>query len=277
MQEGNAKDSNTLLAHECPNLMILMSYNSDAVYLYSMYDEAHDDFETKSAVLPSNSRKRKASSSLDDMSEQTSSSEEALSSSTEEGGSSIGDDLDNLLRHLGASTRAMNENEEETSEDEDLADIHLSRKFQAPVVLPRRRFAGACNVETIKDVNFVGSEDEYVASGSDDGKFFLWEKSTGRLHGIYEGDGSVVNVIESHPRLPLLAVSGIDTTVKLFAPSRGESEFSRLGNAANIVEANGRRGSNRQYFSLSSVIHQYQAAVRATAGDDAADQQCTFQ
>ena len=64
-------------------------------------------------------------------------------------------------------------------------------------------------------MNFVGSEDEYVASGSDDGNFFLWEKSTGRLHGIYEGDGSVVNVIESHPRLPVLAVSGIDTTVKV--------------------------------------------------------------
>lgn len=64
-------------------------------------------------------------------------------------------------------------------------------------------------------MNFVGSEDEYVASGSDDGNFFLWEKATGRLHGIYEGDGSVVNVIESHPRLPVLAVSGIDTTVKV--------------------------------------------------------------
>ncbi len=64
-------------------------------------------------------------------------------------------------------------------------------------------------------MNFVGSEDEYVASGSDDGNFFLWEKGSGRLHGIYEGDGSVVNVIEAHPRLPLLAVSGIDTTVKV--------------------------------------------------------------
>lgn len=31
---------------------------------------------------------------------------------------------------------------------------------------------------------------------------------------ILEGDGSVVNVIEGHPTLPLIAVSGIDTTVK---------------------------------------------------------------
>ena len=32
---------------------------------------------------------------------------------------------------------------------------------------------------------------------------------------ILEGDGSVVNVIEPHPHLPLIAVSGIDTTVKV--------------------------------------------------------------
>lgn len=64
-------------------------------------------------------------------------------------------------------------------------------------------------------MNFIGPEDEYVASGSDDGNFFMWDKMTGKLHGIYDGDGSVVNVIESHPRLPLVACSGIDTTVKV--------------------------------------------------------------
>lgn len=64
-------------------------------------------------------------------------------------------------------------------------------------------------------VNFIGVEDEFIASGSDDGNFFLWEKDTGKIHGIYEGDEAVVNVIESHPRLPLIACSGIDTTIKV--------------------------------------------------------------
>ena len=64
-------------------------------------------------------------------------------------------------------------------------------------------------------VNFLGPEDEYVASGSDDGNCFLWRKNTGDLHDIVEGDGSVVNVIEAHPFLPLIAVSGIDYTVKV--------------------------------------------------------------
>ena len=67
-------------------------------------------------------------------------------------------------------------------------------------------------------VNFVGPNDEFVVSGSDDGYFFLWRRESGALHGIYEGDGSVVNVIEAHPTLPLLAVSGIDHEPKVSPP-----------------------------------------------------------
>lgn len=64
-------------------------------------------------------------------------------------------------------------------------------------------------------MNFLGPRDEYITSGSDDGHFFIWRKSDGKLHDILEGDGQVVNVIEGHPHLPLVAVSGIDTTVKV--------------------------------------------------------------
>ena len=64
-------------------------------------------------------------------------------------------------------------------------------------------------------MNFLGPNDESVASGSDDGNFFIWNKHDGKLQGIYEGDSSVVNIIEGHPYFPLVAVSGIDTTVKV--------------------------------------------------------------
>jgi WD40 repeat protein len=67
----------------------------------------------------------------------------------------------------------------------------------------------------LKQVNFLGPDDEYVVSGSDDGNVFIWNKAVGVLHDLFEGDGSVVNVIEGHPYLPLVAVSGFDTTVKV--------------------------------------------------------------
>ena len=67
-------------------------------------------------------------------------------------------------------------------------------------------------------MNFLGPGDEYITSGSDDGNFFIWDKATTTLRGIYEGDSSIVNMVEGHPHLPLVAVSGIDTTVKVTRP-----------------------------------------------------------
>lgn len=102
-----------------------------------------------------------------------------------------------------------------------------------PIIMPRNRFVGAQNVATVKDgnarllgscntnvkharkVNFVGPDDQWVVSGSDDGNFFIWDKKSERLCGIYEGDSTVVNVIEGHPHFPLLAISGIDTSIKV--------------------------------------------------------------
>jgi nuclear receptor interaction protein len=43
----------------------------------------------------------------------------------------------------------------------------------------------------------------------------MWDKHTGRLEGVWRGDNVVVNVMEQHPTLPLIAVSGIDSTVKV--------------------------------------------------------------
>ena len=62
-----------------------------------------------------------------------------------------------------------------------------------PMVLPRRIFTGHRNADTVKDCNFVGLRSDKVVSGSDDGNFFVWDKDTGRLEGIWEGDGEVVN------------------------------------------------------------------------------------
>ncbi len=64
-------------------------------------------------------------------------------------------------------------------------------------------------------VNFLGHRDEYVTCGSDDGNFFVWDKATGKILNVLEGDGSVVNVVEQNPLLQCIAVSGIDTSVKV--------------------------------------------------------------
>ncbi|KAL8277263.1 hypothetical protein RQP46_010332 [Phenoliferia psychrophenolica] len=109
---------------------------------------------------------------------------------------------------------------------------------------------GHANDDTVKDVNFAFGGN-MVVSGSDDGNWFVWEKDAegekkgeGRLRGIYLGDESVVNVLQPHPRLPLVAISGIDNTIKIFGPVSGPSSSSSnlIANAATIIRRNEGRG-----------------------------------
>ncbi|KAL8971895.1 MAG: hypothetical protein Q9197_003045 [Variospora fuerteventurae] len=84
-----------------------------------------------------------------------------------------------------------------------------------------RSYAGHCNVRTVKDANFFGLNDEYVVSGSDSGHLFIWDKKTSELVNILQGDG--------HPYEPVLAVSGIDSTIKIFSPDRRAQDDARAG------------------------------------------------
>ncbi|KAK9453552.1 WD40-repeat-containing domain protein [Dipodascopsis uninucleata] len=94
----------------------------------------------------------------------------------------------------------------------------LSAERDVPSVGPIAAYRGHSNVHTIKDVNFYGLNDEYVMSGSDCGHLFIWDRKTCSTVQILWADTETVNVMQPHPELPQLAVSGIDTTVKIFSP-----------------------------------------------------------
>ncbi|KAI9798070.1 MAG: hypothetical protein M1833_004967 [Piccolia ochrophora] len=92
-----------------------------------------------------------------------------------------------------------------------------------------RQYRGHCNIKTVKDVNFFGMQDDYVVSGSDNGHLFIWDKKSTQLVNILEGDGEVVNVVQGHPYEPVLAVSGIDHTIKIFSPDARLQADARAG------------------------------------------------
>ena len=72
----------------------------------------------------------------------------------------------------------------------------------------------------VKGVNFYGPHSEYIVSGSDCGNVFLWERNSERVVNFFHADtGGVVNVLEPHPHLPMLATSGLDNDVKIFEPT----------------------------------------------------------
>ncbi|PUZ42476.1 hypothetical protein GQ55_9G585700 [Panicum hallii var. hallii] len=92
--------------------------------------------------------------------------------------------------------------------------------FQSDVAIDmKQRYVAHCNVGTdIKQASFLGEQGEFIASGSDDGRWFIWEKRTGRLIKMLAGDVAVVNCIQSHPFDCAVATSGIDNTIKLWTP-----------------------------------------------------------
>jgi WD40 repeat protein len=214
-----------IFLHKVIVVDLVAAYSSDAVYLYSTYDPPETDQVARTSILSPN--KQTDASKTPTAIAGTESTAVIPSTDMEHSPWIAADQL------LG--------DDDDTSElsdadDEDeVSDLGNEIHSDVSVVLPRSRFTGHCNVATVKDgqfssppserqfhadltvspVNFLGPNDEYVTSGSDDGNFFIWRKATGKLHGILEGDSSVVNVIEPHPRLPLIAVSGIDTTVKV--------------------------------------------------------------
>ena len=78
-------------------------------------------------------------------------------------------------------------------------------------------------IYTVKGVNYYGPHSEYIVSGSDCGHVFLWDRDTERIVNFFHADeGGVVNVLEPHPHMPLLATSGLDNDVKLFMPTAQE-------------------------------------------------------
>jgi WD40 repeat protein len=62
------------------------------------------------------------------------------------------------------------------------------------------------------------SEGQYIVAGSDDGKYFCWEKKTGNIVRVLKGDEAIVNCLQSHPTSCVLATSGIDPVVRIWAP-----------------------------------------------------------
>ncbi|XP_014166244.1 DDB1- and CUL4-associated factor 8 [Geospiza fortis] len=99
-------------------------------------------------------------------------------------------------------------------------DIYLFDSSHSDGAQYSRRYKGHRNNAMVKGVNFYGPKSEFVVSGSDCGHIFLWEKSSCQIVQFMEGDkGGVVNCLEPHPHLPVLATSGLDHDVKIWAPT----------------------------------------------------------
>ncbi|KAK4440786.1 DDB1- and CUL4-associated factor 8 [Sesamum alatum] len=117
-------------------------------------------------------------------------------------------------------------------------------------------YSGHRNSQTVKGVNFFGPNDDYILSGSDCGHIFIWKKKGGELVRLMVGDRHIVNQLEPHPTIPLLASCGIEKTIKLWSPS--SNAVSPLpDNVQEIMEANrqGREDHSRVTLTPDVIMH----------------------
>ncbi|CAH0406790.1 unnamed protein product [Chilo suppressalis] len=92
------------------------------------------------------------------------------------------------------------------------------------------RYSGHRNSATFKGVSFFGPKSEYIVSGSDCSYIYIWERKSEAIVQWMQGDvGGVVNCIETHPRFPVLATSGLDKDVKIWtARSDSDPDFAGM-------------------------------------------------
>ncbi|GJV67003.1 WD40 repeat-containing protein [Tanacetum coccineum] len=88
-------------------------------------------------------------------------------------------------------------------------------------------FEGHRNYATVKGVGFFGPKCEYVVSGSGCGRVFIWRNKDAKLVRVIEADKQLGCCIEAHPRIPILASSGIDTDIKIWTPTALERATPR--------------------------------------------------
>ncbi|XP_055605360.1 WD and tetratricopeptide repeats protein 1-like [Uranotaenia lowii] len=115
------------------------------------------------------------------------------------------------------------------------------------------RFVGHCNTKTdIKEANYFG-DSNYIVAGSDDGNFFIWERDSGMIASIYQADELIVNCVQPHPYICMLATSGIDYEVRLWSPQSDETipVKHRVDVVDNTVSENQNRMQSDPFDSLA--------------------------
>ncbi|SAM05016.1 hypothetical protein [Absidia glauca] len=92
------------------------------------------------------------------------------------------------------------------------------------VVQHRRRYTGHLNPWVNDEcVGFYGLDEEYIISGTDDGMIFLWNRANEKVVQMLTVDRSPITGIKAHPTLPLLAITGSSSMIKLYTPRSAPS------------------------------------------------------
>ena len=149
------------------------------------------------------------------------------------------------------SSDALKDTKKSDSEDDDdetkeSDNWDNSNEDVSGIISPKQSFKGHRNSRTvIKEATFFGINDEYIVSGSDDGRVYFWLKHNGKLVQALNADHRVVNCVQrpickvrQRCPVPFLCTSGIDYDIKVWEPINGSvTRPSGGGDAALVLNA----------------------------------------
>lgn len=135
-------------------------------------------------------------------------------------------------------------------------DLYVCRTDTCKVI---HRYQGHRNKRTIKGCAWFG--DNFVMSGSDDGHIYGWDLDSEHIVCFLDGDEGVVNCLNVHPNLPILASSGFEHDVKIWEPNSNIWPQTMKGIKPQICKNNLRRKR----------LHQRVLVRPPETGDDASD------
>ncbi|EDO29936.1 predicted protein [Nematostella vectensis] len=133
-----------------------------------------------------------------------------------------------------------------------------------------QRYCGHCNTTTdIKEANFFGDNGQYIVAGSDDGSFFMWDRNTTNLIRVLKGDDSIVNCLQPHPSVCILATSGIDPVIRLWSPRPvdGSGDTRKVDELEAAARANQRR-MNADPLEVMLMNMGYRTRLSVAEGSD---------
>jgi len=253
---------------------ILASYSGDGIYLY-------DINETKEcSIKPS---KRKSSQESEDSDSEDGEEEtkekvkkevkqsDPLAVSTEENENLEKDIEDNKDedKEVKEEKEKEEKDKEEKQDEEESSDTSETEEWvEADAMSPhyKQTYVGHCNIRTVKEVNFFGPNSDYVISGSDDGRIFIWEKNTRKLVQLLKGDRHVVNCVQGHPFDCVLATSGIEDNVKIWEPE--SFSVTPLADAPKVTEKNKKRLQESSSGQRSIPLSVFRALMRTLADEE---------
>lgn len=102
----------------------------------------------------------------------------------------------------------------------------------------------------------------HIHSSSDDGNFFIWDRDSGMICSIFQADELIVNCVQPHPYVCLLATSGIDHEVRLWSPQ--PCEKVTVKHRVDVVEGTVNENQNRMQSDPFDTLAPDQAMCRAS-------------